>query len=147
MATLNMRMIFEAFDLGTSLYLKHGAATDPAFKPLGITVAGAVLKVADNALDDASGLALWDTTLANPATWLNFLFWSDLSVSLQMIGDATNYIVTTAANQPFILSSQQMLVTANNTVLAADPTTEAIDKIFLWNSSGAACKYVAYVIL
>ena len=96
-------------------------------------------------MSDATGVNLWSGS--NPATFVYMYFWCNKAVDLQFFGASMQFSIRTTANVSMILPSDDIVIGNNTTELAADPTTENMAKIRLWNSSGATAKYSFALIL
>ena len=124
---------------------KHGAASLSRSTAYELSLTnGLVFDVWHTLLNNAV-VTLWDDDNQFPDTFENLWFWADQDCYLQLINNSigTNVVLKLIKLQPFTLSSESFVATANTTLIAggAEPTADTMDSIALGNYSGSTLNY------
>lgn len=123
-------------------YSAHqGNDSDDADTAYEITLTNDDVTQKKGSLASGAGLTLWDEDTDVPVDFEHFWFKATQTCYLQVIGQATNFTVKVTAKVPFVLSTDDILAAADTTPLSAEPTTEAVDSIRIWNESGSSLDY------
>jgi len=147
MATLRIKCNADFTAFGATERVKQGATTDDVDTAFEITVDGSYASKGLASLADAAGRVLWDSSVDAPSTFDFMILWADQNVVLQKIGASDSHIQSIRAKVPYILSLDDVdIALGSTTVLASDPTTENISKLFLWNSSGTTVNYKFFLV-
>ena len=79
---------------------------------------------------------VWDSAIYVPSTFAFLFLVADQDLYLQVIGQASNFIVRVVAGMPFVLSNQNILAAANTTAMTTTPPgVGLITKVYLGNTS------------
>lgn len=147
MATLRIIANAEFTAFGATERVKQGSTTDNIETAFEVTVDGDYASKGLSSLADAAGRVLWDSASDAPSTFDVAVFWADQNVDLQIFGASDTHVQRIRAKVPFIIGLDDVdIATGNTSNLAADPTTENITKIFLWNSSGTTVNYKFFLV-
>lgn len=143
--TLKIINSFTAVIDGNTYTGKQGEITSLIADEFDITVTGPA-HIVPGSLATANIVTVYDATDDVPIVWDYAFIWTEVVMSIQIIGTTTYAVMRTKAKVPFCLSSQLVLGEDDNVTAitgGAEPSLQVIDSIVLGNYSGGTGKFLA----